>query len=477
MKVILINPPRLNEIRADNPCFIDEERGCTPPLGLLYVAAYLEKNAGCRVEVIDAQAEGLVYDDNFKKRIPRGDDLIVGITAMTFTLPDVLRTVSLLREVEKEAGTNIKIVLGGVHPTIYPQETLRLPGIDYVVAGEGEVSFFELCGRLAGKEEPLGVKGVLFKKNSAIVDNGPREFIEDINSLPFPARRLTDIKRYNSILSRGKKIVTTMFTSRGCPFKCSFCDRPQLGKRFRARSPKNVVREMRECAGMGIQEIFIYDDTFTVDRRRVTEICDEIIASGLKLDWDIRTRVDTVDGVMLKALKEAGCRRIHFGVEAGTEKILKVLNKDISKERVEDVFRQCRELHIQTLAYFMIGSPSETRQDIDETVNFALRLNPDYLHATIFTPYPGTAVYNEALKTGAIKNDYWRAFARDPKEGFTTPYWQESLSRDELLNTLEDFYRRFYGRPSYMLANLFKIRSAGELKRKMRAASKILRHS
>jgi radical SAM superfamily enzyme YgiQ (UPF0313 family) len=477
MRIVLINPPRLNEMRADNPCFIEEERGFAPPLGLLYIAAYLKEYADYRIDVIDAQAEGLGYDEGFKKRIPRDDDLVVGITAMTFTLQDVLRTISMLREVEREAGIKIRIVLGGIHPTIYPEETLGIPGVDYVVTGEGEVSFFELCGRLAANQEPHGTRGVLFRENGAIINNGPREFIDDIDSLPFPARRLTDIRRYYSILSRGKKVVTTMFTSRGCPYKCSFCDRPQLGKRFRARSAANVINEIRQCIEMGIQEIFIYDDTFTVSRQRVMEICDGIIASGLKIDWDIRSRVDTVDREMLARLKEAGCRRIHFGVEAGTEKILKVLNKDIAKERAEDVFGECRRLHIETLAYFMIGSPSETKEDIAQTVSFALRLRPDYLHATIFTPYPGTAIYEKALRDGVIKNDYWQAFAKNPRQDFKTPYWRQGLSEEELLKLLEGFYHSFYGRPSYILTNLFKIRSAGELKRKIKAGAKILKYS
>jgi anaerobic magnesium-protoporphyrin IX monomethyl ester cyclase len=473
MKVVLINPPRLNEIRADNPCFIDEDRGYNPPLGLLYLASYLEKHGGYPVQVIDAQVEELDYGEQFKKRIPANDDLVVGMTAMTFTMIDVLKTISLLRDLQREAGIGMKIVLGGPHPTIYPEETVRFPGVDYVVRGEGEIPLLEICQAVSKGREPLGVRGTLLKRDQEIIDNGTNEFIEDLDRLPFPARHLTDIRKYNSVLS-GRKIVTTMFTSRGCPFRCSFCDRPHQGKKFRARSAENVVDEMAECIRMGIEEILVYDDTFTVNRKRVIDICDEIIRRRLRFVWDIRSRVDTVDEVLLKKLKDAGCERIHFGVEAGTEKILEVLNKRITIDQVKKVFEICHCLKIKTLAYFMIGSPGETREDIQMTMKLARELRPDFLHATLFTPYPSTTIYHDALAGGSISRDYWQEFAQDPQQGFLTPYWYENFSREELLTLLNQFYRKFYGRPSYILSNLLQVRSFGELKKKTKMGLKVL---
>lgn len=473
MKILLINPPRQNEIRADNPCFIDEERGHNPPLGLLYIAAYLEKNSSFSVEIVDAQADELSYDDGFKSRVPVDDDLVVGMTVMTFTMLDVLKTIDLLKCVQKESGKNINIVLGGPHATIYPRETAALPGVDYVVRGEGEVPFFKICQTISQGQEPHGIKGVIYKKGADIIDNGDNEFINDLDSLPFPARHLTNIQKYYSLLS-GNKIVTTMFTSRGCPFQCAFCDRPHQGKIFRARSAENVVDEMEECIKLGIEEILLYDDTFTVNKQRVLKVCNEIQRRGLNVAWDIRTRVDMVDEEMLIKLKEAGCNRIHFGVEAGTEKILKVLKKGITIDRVKKAFKTCHRLNIRTLAYFMIGAPTETRQDIEESIKLAGELNPTFIHITIFTPYPATAVYNEALANGSIKHDYWLDFARNPQNGIVTPYWYEKLTREELLFLLEEFYRRFYGRPWYILKSLFQVRSLGDLRKKIRMGLKVL---
>ena len=471
MKVLLINPPRFNEVLADNPSFIDEERGFNPPLGILYVGTYLKKNSHHQVAALDAQVEGLNYDDNFRKMIREADPDIVGITAMTFTLIDVVKTIDLVKEVNKK----IVIVLGGPHPTIFPEETLNLPCVDYVIIGEGEMPFLGLVNALNG--EPgfrlRDIKGLVYKENGRIFNNGMGEFIDDLDELPPPERTLLPVEKYNSILGGGR-VVTTMFTSRGCPFQCAFCDRPHLGKKFRARSAKRVVDEMAECLRLGIGEILVYDDTFTVNRERVSDICREIIKRNLRFIWDIRARVDTVDEDMLKLLKQSGCHRIHFGVESGTDRILKILNKGVTVAQITKTFALCKKLGIETLAYFMIGSPTETKQDIYETMKFARKIDPDYAHITILTPYPGTKIYESALREGVIKSDYWREFANDPEKGVVTRYWENELSKEELFMLLGKFYREFYGRPSYILGRLAKVRSLKDFIKKAKTGFKVL---
>ncbi len=473
MKVLLINPPRHNEILADNPAFIDEERGFNPPLGLLYLAGYLKKMNKHEVFGLDAQVEELDYNEDFKGRIRKVNPDVVGITAMTFTLIDVLKTIDLIREVGKELDKKITIVLGGPHVHLFHEETINLEGVDFIIKGEGEKPFFNLLEALESKGELKDIKGLVYKENGEIVNNPVGDLIEDLDDVPFPDRALLPVKKYNSILGEGR-VVTTMFTSRGCPFQCAFCDRPHLGKKFRARSAESVVNEMEECLRMGIEEILIYDDTFTVDRKRTIDVCDEIIRRGLDFIWDIRARVDTVDEEVLAKLKEAGCARIHFGVEAGTEKILKVLNKGISLDRVEKAFKDSKKVGIEKLAYFMIGAPMETKEDIKETIKFAKKIDPDYVHITILTPYPGTRIYQLALEQGVLKSDYWREFAKNPEKGVVTKYWEKELSRQELFDLLGKFYKEFYGRPSYIFKELLKIRSPKDLIKKFRAGFKIL---
>jgi len=473
MKILLINPPRHNEVLADNPAFIDEERGFNPPLGLLYLAGYLKKKRVHNVFGLDAQVEQLNYDNEFEQRVKNVNPDVVGITSMTFTLIDVLKTIDLVKRVEKELNKKIIIVLGGPHVHLFPEETINLKGVDYLIKGEGEEPFFNLLEALEDRGELSEINGLVFKKDNVIINNPVNALIDNLDELPFPDRKLLPIKKYSSILS-SNKIVTTMFTSRGCPFQCSFCDRPHLGKKFRARTANNIVDEMEECLKLGIEEILVYDDTFTVDRQRTLDVCNEIIERKLKFVWDIRARVDTVDIEVLKKLKQAGCVRIHFGVEAGTKKILKVLNKGIDLNQVEIAFKEAKKVGIERLGYFMIGSPEETEEDIYKTIEFAKKIDPDYVSITILTPYPATEIYQKALDQKVIKSDYWKEFARNPKKEFVTQYWEKELTKKELFNLLDIFYKKFYGRPSYIFKEFLKIRSFKDLVKKTKAGFKIL---
>lgn len=469
MKILFINPPDLNTISSEVPAVIKEERGYNPPLGILYLAGYLERYSDYNLKILDCQAEELAYGQ-IEEAIKNFSPDVVAITAMTFTLIDVIKILKLVKKINH----SIKTVLGGPHPHIYPEETISIQEVDFVVLGEGEIVFKELLKNINNREKLKSLKGLVFKEGNKIFNNGPADFIKDLDSLPFPARHLTSYKKYTSLLS-SQKVVTTAFTSRGCPYRCLFCDRPQLGKIFRFRSAKNVVDEFELCKNMGIDEILIYDDTFTINRQRVVEICDEIIHRGLHIGWDIRARVDTIDEELLKKMKSAGCLRIHYGVEAGTEKILKVLRKGITLKRVEEAVALTKKVGIETLAYFMIGSPTETKEDIEETIKFMKKIDPDFVHITILTPFPATDLYFMGLEKGVLPNDYWRKFAKNPTLDFKPYFWEENLTRDELGEYLKKAYKSFYLRPKYIFKKISKLKSFAELKRKARAGWKIFR--
>ena len=468
MRVLLINPPRENEIIGNNPAVIEEERGHNPPLGLLYVAAYLLEHTSYEVSVIDSQVDELSYAALSECiRAARPD--VVGLTAMTLTLVDVMKTVGLA----KRAAPGVAVVLGGPHASLYPEETARLPEVDYVVQGEGEETFKDLLDAIGDPARLRAVPGLAFVAGEDVVDTGVRPPIDDLDRLPFPARHLVPWQRYSSLLAR-RMPVTTVFTSRGCPFACSFCDRPHLGKKFRARSCVNVVDELEVCTKMGIQDFLIYDDTFTVDRKRVLDICDEILRRRLDIGFDIRARVDTIHDEMLAKLRAAGCRGIHYGVEAGTDRVIGVLNKGIRLEQVDKVFRLTRKHRIPVLAYFMIGNPSETLEEIRTTFRVMRKLRPDYVHLTILTPFPGTKIYRDGLASGIIERDGWREFARDPAAGFVPPHWGETFSRAQLDELLAEGYRSFYMRPIYVARRLLGTRSWAGLKRQAAAGWKVL---
>jgi anaerobic magnesium-protoporphyrin IX monomethyl ester cyclase len=468
MKALLVNLPIDNMITTNIPSYVEEQRGFYPPLGVMYVAAYAEQHTDYNVEILDMLAESTSYNEletEVRKRQPE----IVGITATTFTLIDVMIAARIVKSVDR----GIKVVLGGPHVHIYPEETIRLPEVDYLVLGEGEIPFTELLQNINNPGALKEVKGIVFKNNGKIINTGPRELNNELDTLPFPARHLTKINKYSSLLAKGG-LVTTMITSRGCPYKCSFCYRPHLGKRFRARSAANVVDEMEQCVNMGIKEILVYDDTFTIDRRRVMDICNLILKRGLNIIWDIRTRVDIVDREMLESLKAAGCGRIHYGIESADPEILKVLQKGVTLPQVESAFKMTKEAGISTLAYFMFGSPTETREQMLNTINFAKRLDPDYCHFSVLTPFPATPIYLMGLEKGIFK-DYWREFATNPTKDFKPKPWEENLSQDELAQLLKYAYRSFYIRPRYVLKQMLKVRSASEFMRKAKAGLKVFK--
>lgn len=468
MKIALINPPDETVLIGNNPVIVEESRGYNPPLGLIYLGTTLKRNNSFQVDIIDCQVEGMDQAALSQKLELISPD-IVGITVMTFTLLDVIKTIKTARK----SAPSALIVLGGPHVHIFPKESASLPGVDFVFTGEADFTFRDFVEKVANDQIVTDIPGLGYRKGADIILNPPPAPIEDLDDLPIPDRRLLPYKKYDSVLGV-RSPVTTMFTSRGCPYRCLFCDRPHLGKNFRARSAKSVIEEFQICCDLGIGEILVYDDTFTVDRQRVMDICQGIIDRKLDIYWDIRARVNTVDKKMLKLLKKAGCRRIHYGVEAGTEKILKILRKDITLDQARRAFSLTKKVGIETLAYFMIGSPSEKKEDIEKTINFARKLDPDFVHITITTPFPGTPLYALALEKGLYDHDLWRDFAADPREDFVPPIWDEYLCETELQALIIKAYQSFYLRPSYILKRLRRLGSWDEARKKIKAGLRVL---
>jgi len=471
MKVLLVNPPNNYTIRSNVPEFLQQKTTYLPPLGLLYIASYLEKKTTYSVKIYDAT----IYKADYAKTAKVAKDYdAIGITAVSFTLVDVIKTVEAIRMENPTAP----IVLGGPHLAIYPQETINIPGVTFVLKGEGEESFAQLVNLLAeGRKEYNSVPGLYWKEGDQIKHNPTTDFITDLDELPVPDRRLLDYRAYHSVLSKKKSAehyVTTAFSSRGCPYKCIFCDRPNLGKKFRSHSPRYVVNEIEQLLELGIREIIFYDDTFTIKRDRVSEICELILQKNIKVQWDIRARVNDVNLDMLKLMQRAGCSGIHFGVETGNSDMMKVLKKGITRGLAIQAFRDAHEAGIETLGYFMFGCPNETRSQMQETLDFALELNPDYAHFSILTPFPGTPVYIKAIQKGLYPYDYWSEFAKSPSHDFVPPTLPNTLSREELVNILKKAYKDFYVRPKYIFKEALKVRSWDSLMTKASLAMDML---
>ena len=467
MHILLISPPHKNLVTTTIPERINKERGYLPPLGLLYIASFLKDNSAYKVTIVDSEVERLDYPA-LKAKIEQLKPDIVGIQALTFTLIDALKTASVV----KSYSERVPVVFGGPHVTIYPYESLMFKDVDYIVRGEGELSFKEMLDNLGNEAGLSEIDGIGFKNNGKISLTKEPSFIDNLDDIPFPDRSLSSYRKYYSLLSKNFPI-TTMMTSRGCPYNCIYCER--MGKKFRAISAERVIEEIKHCLSLGIKEIFFHDDTFTIDKKRVYKICELINKNGLKFDWDARVRVDTINYDLLLRMKKAGCHRISFGVESGNPRVLKNLRKGITLEQVKTAFGYCKKLRIQTLADFMIGSPGETREDIMETVAFAAKLGADYAQFSVTTPYPGTDLYREALTQGVIKSDVWAEFAKNPRNDFTPPLWTENLSRQELIDLLNVAYKKFYLSAAFIINELFRIDSAKELFTKMKAGLKLFK--
>ena len=277
MKVLLIAPPGTETIKSDLIHLIHEERGINPPIGLLYVATSIKENSDHDVKVLDASIDKLSMKQ-IGQEIKNYAPDIVGMTLSTFSLLESIRIAKLAKEIDSE----IKVIVGGIHVYIYPRETIELGCFDYGVLGEAEYSVIALLEKIEKNESPSEIKGLVYKEGGHTLETGRPELLSELDPIPFPDRTLLPYKRYNSIVAKANP-VSIMITSRGCPCRCIFCDRPHLGKHFRVRSADNVVDELEECYKLGIKEILVYDDTFTINQQRVIDICKKISERNIKI--------------------------------------------------------------------------------------------------------------------------------------------------------------------------------------------------
>jgi len=372
-----------------------------PPLGLLYIAAVLEK-AGHQVQIFDSDPE---YQDTMLKEIREFNPELIGLSFLTVAYQ---RAYNLCKALKRELP-DVTYCAGGVHTTVKPHETIKEFDLDFIVIGEGEDTIVEVCEKLEKKEGVAGVNGVMYRKDGEIIENGKRDMITDLDTIPFPARHLIDMTPYlkppGIIRGYAEKNQTTIVTSRGCPFKCIYCGSHNIfGRRTRRRSVKNVVDEIEHLVkNYDMKGIYYCDDTFTLSSKWVKEYCEELKKRNLNIKWGCQSRVDQTDRELMQKMKDSGLVQLDFGVESGSEKILKVLGKGGAGDRTSQIkqsFKLCKELDIRTLATFIIGNPTETREDIDESFKVAKEIDADYTAFYFLTPYPGTDIYTMAIENG-----------------------------------------------------------------------------
>lgn len=456
MKILLACPPHSLEDRYGKN--IAKAAGILPPLGILYLAAYLKKN-GHSVFVVDGSVDS--YQTLMTAVKEKRPD-IFGVSAPTFLWR---KAVKLLEDV-KSQFPEIFLIVGGPHPTFFPEQCfIDSPSLDAVVIGEGEITLLEICKAIESRRSFDGITGAAFRpKDGKVRINQRREEINDIDELPFPARELIDISKYKPALQQYKVLpVTSIMGSRGCPFQCIFCAHV-TGNKTRYRSPQSIANEIRFLINnYGIKEISFWDDTMTVNKDRVIELCRIMKRESMGVIWSAQARVNTVDLQMLREMKSAGCWKIFFGVESLMQKNLDALKKGTTSGQVVDAISWAKEAGIETEASFIFGIPGETYEEAKAEVREIIKLDPDYMKCFPLTPIPGTELYAHVTKYGKMLAQNFDDFTEN-KVVFI-PY---TMTEKQLTGIVSYAYKKFYLRPSYILKRLSKINSMEDAKKCIR---------
>ena len=458
MKILLINPPFSKEYSVGSSRSIRYVLNITPPLGLAYLAATLEKN-GFYVKIIDCTV-GISYKELFKQLIEIKPD-VIGVTATTANL----ETAKFVAKKIKEFLPYAILIIGGAHLTAMPYETMKLGYFDIGVLGEGEVTFLELVNHIQniGFQKLECVNGLIYKKDGIISRTPEREFIKNLDDLPRPARHLLPpLSKYRPTPASYRRLpLGIIITSRGCPYRCTFCDRSVFGNIYRQRSAEDVLNELEEVVyKYGAKEIRFFDDVFTLDRERTLKICEGFRKRKLKIPWTCLTAVSTVNKELLKEMKSAGCWQVLYGLESGDSNMLRLLKKGNTVEQNIQAVKWAKEGGLSVRADFIVGTPGETMESLNKTLRFAIDMDLDYAHFNKFVPFPGTELYGFLTSNGYNFNFSQGCSILDHSALLYVP---SGVTKNEYRKFLDSAFKKFYLRPNYIIKRLLSIRTKDEL--------------
>jgi len=459
--ILLIVPPYLSHYKQ-------------PPLGAAYLGSFL-KRRGHSVSIIDMDPLGLAYSD-IKGLVENKMPDIIGISAMTMQIKGALIIADLLKELNR----SIPVIIGGVHASALPEEVLRTRSVDFIVIGEGEITFSELVDNLSSSKSAFEeIKGIGFRENNEIKITIPRPLISDLNSLPFPLWEELPVEKYSIVLLGGweKLQVFPIVGTRGCPNQCIFCASNSVFRRvYRTRSAKNIFEEitflMKE---FNAKQFDFIDDTLTINRKGVIELCDMIIKAGLDIRWGCNARVNVVDEEMLFNMSKAGCISIDFGVESGDPKILKCLKKGINLDQIKKAHHLAKKAGLIVTSFFMVGNPGEDWLSIERTANLPGEIETDYPACAITTPFPGTEIYEIAKKNNWLKVMDWDRYIATPHlmHDYKPVMVNGVLSQEEILKAYYYINAKFaaiklrtrYGKFFFLNLRFYKNEGVGRIRK------------
>ena len=448
MKFSLINPGPNPELAIED---VKKMVGAAPPLGMLYIATYLREN-GIDVSIIDEAPQGYSLKgtvDWVKKENPN----ILGFS----TCSSSGRKAALIAERVKKENPNIVTVFGNFYATFNAERVLKkYPFVDVIVRGEGEYTSLELVKCLEKKRDLKKVLGINFRKNGQIISTPDRPLIKDIDSLPFPDRELLDVEYHNTtagIVVAPKKF-SSFVSSRGCVFQCRFCGCRRLARNlWRSRSVENILGELHLLSSQGYKQFLFVDDNFTLNPKRAIKLCQRLKKERVDVEFFAEGRVDNCPQDMLQEMKRANCKMMYFGIENATQKVLNYYDKRTTPKQAEDAVKKARKAGIDVIvASFILGAPNETRKEIQNTLNFAQKIQLDIPQFNILATFPGTDIWEELKMQGVLDEEkHWETGVLVPE---VSP---DAVPCEEIEQMIHDSYQRFFIRPDYVVKQLLRI--------------------